>query len=69
MKDVVVLLIHSYTVRHVRMDEEIQLEDFMDRARIKGCLLCAPKLFVLKNQQPMKEEENGLFLAFELPKG
>jgi hypothetical protein len=66
MKDAMVLLIQS-TVRHVLVDDETQLDDFMKIAAIRGFVLCSPNFFLLKSDQPLKTDKNGVFMALKLP--
>jgi len=51
------------------VDEEIELEEFMDMAGLRGCVLASPQLFLLRTEKPLKNSKNGLLVAFRLPKG
>lgn len=69
MRDILVLLVRGYTVRHVRADEDITLERFIELARLRDVILMAPKICVLKDHKLLKDNEDRIFVAFELPKG
>jgi hypothetical protein len=63
-----IVLIHSYSILHLRVDNNINLEAFLNTAEIRGHVLFSPRPFMLKSEKPLKEDNNGFFFAIELPK-